>query len=443
MAVARTLAQATPALDPEIPLENRDPRYVDLEPGRGSDGLATLKKLFERAAENRPLHVAFASHRGAGKSTELKRLAQQISTKYFTIYLQANVEMDAVKFSMEDMLLVVARTIEESMRQRGTPIAKSELKKVEDFFSQVVFESAEGKKYLLGVEAGAKSEAKIPFLASLLASVTASFKVESEHRESVKNQLRKYPGTLMTLVNNLLSAVTKVLEPEGLRLLVLIDNMDRYSPVVVDEFMVQSSDRFKELKCNIILTPPIELVLKAESQNVDGVFHLEIMPTVKLREKTQGYAEFSGAGRDLLLAALGKRIDLPKLIPDMQAQNRLVSSSGGAIRELLELAQDASLRADGSHITLDDVNRVLDYRRSRMRDRIDANGWWDTLAQIARTKRIDKGSDFLEVIFQRLVFQYNGEVWYDVHPLVAELLEQRQAALTATKRKTSARPAKK
>lgn len=75
-----------------------------------------------------------------------------------------------------------------------------------------------------------------------------------------------------------------------------------------------------------------------------------------------------------------------------------------------------------------------------MRDRIDANGWWEVLGKIAATKRLDSSAEFLEVVYQRLAFQYNGDVWYDVHPLVSESLDRQKSS--SAKRKTS-RPRKK
>lgn len=435
MTVARSLAQATPALDFEVPLESGDPRYVDFGPVRGGDSIIHLRKLLERPSPGRWLHAVFASHRGAGKSTELKKLAKDIESQYFSIYFEANVEMDATKFSMEDLLLVVARVVEEEMRKRETPIASRELKKIEDWFSEVVFESAEGKKYLAGVKTEARAEGGIPFFAKLIGSVTSAFKVESTHRESMKNTLRKFPGTLMTFVNNLLDAASHELQKDGLKLLLLIDNMDRYDPKVIDELLVQSADRFKALKCHLIVTPPIGLVLKPESDSIEGVFRCETMPTVKLREPTQGYWEYAGEGRNVLLQALGKRIDLDKLIPDVAARDRLVLASGGAIRELLELAQDATLDANGEVITLADVEQTLLRRRSRLRDRIDANGWWDVLAEISRTKRLGKDAAYLEVVFQRLAFKYNGHVWYDVHPLIGDLLQEHGSELKQAAKK--------
>jgi hypothetical protein len=63
------------------------------------------------------------------------------------------------------------------------------------------------------------------------------------------------------------------------------------------------------------------------------------MNTVRLRRPDQPYDAFDGPGRDLLLAALGRRIDLAQLLPDSRARDRLVTASGGAIRELLSLVE--------------------------------------------------------------------------------------------------------
>ena len=198
--------------------------------------------------------------------------------------------------------------------------------------------------------------------------------------------------------------------------------MDRYKPQVIDDLLVAAQDVFKAMKCHLIVTPPIDLVLTPESQSIENVFHCETMPTVKLRGKDQGYWEFSSEGRAKLLEALGKRIDLEKLISDPTARDRLVSASGGGIRELLEMTQSATLGARGDVITADDVELTLNRHRSWLRNRIDANGWWEALAEIAATKRLSADAKQLDVVFQRLAFQYNGDVWYDVHPLISDLL---------------------
>jgi DNA polymerase III gamma/tau subunit len=151
------------------------------------------------------------------------------------------------------------------------------------------------------------------------------------------------------------------------------------------------------------------------------------MNTVRLRRQDQPYEAFDGPGRDLLLDALRKRMDLDTLIPDPRARDRLVTASGGAIRDLLSLVVDAALITDNNQLTLADVEYAVQRKKQRLRDLINANNWWGTLAAIAREKQLVRDDACLTVLYHRLVLKYNGTGWYDVVPIVAELPEFQHA----------------
>jgi hypothetical protein len=90
---------------------------------------------------------------------------------------------------------------------------------------------------------------------------------------------------------------------------------------------------------------------------------------------------------------------------------------------LLELVSAAAFLAEGETITLADVEQALSRRRQRMRDLINANAWLEALVRLARDKQISPEKACLDLLFHRLAFKYNGDGWYDIHPLVAELPE--------------------
>lgn len=154
-----------------------------------------------------------------------------------------------------------------------------------------------------------------------MASVTAAVKVEGSHKQSVKNTLRKFPGALLAHVNNLLDAAAEKLEEDGLRLLIIIDNMDRYDPAVADDLLVSSQDRFKQLRCHLIVTPRMTLLVRPTSQSIRAVFKCETMPTVKLRDRDEDYRELTTEGSKLLREVLERRIDLAQLIPEEGTQD--------------------------------------------------------------------------------------------------------------------------
>jgi hypothetical protein len=127
--------------------------------------------------------------------------------------------------------------------------------------------------------------------------------------------------------------------------------------------------------------------------------------------------------------ALSLRIDLAVMMPDRAAKDRLIAASGGAIRELIDLTYQAALLADRT-ITIAEVERAIAKRRRRIRDLVNANGWVEALRAIQSTKQISADPKCIAALFCELAFKYNGDGWYDVHPLVAELSETRDGRIT-------------
>jgi hypothetical protein len=307
------------------------------------------------------------------------------------------------------------------MRERGTPLPADLLKRVSGWFDEAVRTTRWAQNYSAEAAAGAELKAEIPFVGSLFGQLKALFKQESEYRTEVKQVLRKYPGSLLKSVNELLDGARALLVERDL--LVIVDNLDRYPPEVIDPLLVAGADRIRELRCNLLLTPPIKLLLQPKSAQLDALYSCHELYTVRLRRPEQEYDQFEGPGRHLMERALSLRVDLDTVIPDEAARDRLIAASGGAIRELLDLVSQSAFLAKGEIITRAAIDRAIAVRRQRLRDLINANGWLGALVRLAREKQIFDDTTCMDVLFHRLALKYNGDGWYDVHPLVAEIPE--------------------
>lgn len=426
--VAETVEQVMLTCRHDDPLQADDVRYQDLTRGRGDRSAEKLLWRLQRKQAGISEHLLFASHRGAGKTTELHRLTQSLEARYASLYIEANVAMDSHRIEIEDVLLILARRIEQWLRERGTPIDAGLLKQVESWFFEAIGTTSWGKDWSVDVASGLKVEAGLPLLAKLLASITSLIKVESKHREEVKAVFKKFPGTLLESVNALLDAAKDILAKENQELLIIIDNLDRYDPEVIDKLLLGNGDRIRALRCNLILTPPISLIYQPHSEPLSSYFPCQVMNTVRLRRPEQPYPAFDGSGRDVLLDALRLRINLSTLMPDSAVQDRLVMASGGGIRELLSLLSDACFyAAESNRFSLDAIEKAIQERKALMRDTINSEGLAPTLARIARDKQLFEEPRCRRVLYLRYVFKYNGDGWYDIHPLIDELPEFQRA----------------
>jgi hypothetical protein len=421
--LARTVDEAIAACSGEEPLQPDDPRYVDLSDARGDDNARRLlRRRLTIRRDNGFAKIMFLSHRGSGKSTELLRLKGELEqvNRYRCLYLEANVEMDPNAIEGEDLLLALARAVEEFMRVReGLPLPMESLARVTSWFRDILRTTEWGRSS--SVERGL---GELPPLGALLANFNAITRHESRHRTEVRQAFQRVPGTLLDAINQIFDQANHLLHLHHRgELLVIIDNLDRYPPDVVDRLLLRGADRIHELHCNLMLTPPIHLHYRPPSVALGEHYICEIMSAIRLRGPKDPYDAPQDPGRKLLLDALGKRIHLPSLIPEVEARERLVLASGGAIRDLLKLVAAAALRAEGETITRKEVERAVALRRTEMRDQINANGWAAALAGIQQRKQIDENDACQAVLYHRLAFKYNGEGWYDIHPVVAEIEE--------------------
>ena len=355
----------------------------------------------------------------------LHRLTERLRSAYEPVYLEATIEMDPFRIEAEDLLLNLALSVESAMRERGTPLPDELLGRVRGWFDEVVSTTRWATGFSAEAAAGFEAKLETPFTGGLFGSLKALFKQESEYRTEVKEVLRKYPGTLLASVNGLLDGAQKVLGDRAL--LVVVDNLDRYDPEVIDRLLGVGADRMRQLRCNLLLTPPIGLVLQPLSTQLDRIYSCHFLSAVRLRDPGLAYDLFSGPGRDLMEQALARRIDLDVILPERAARDRLISASGGSMRELLDLLLKSALFARGEVILEADVEIAVAERKQMLRDLINANGWIDTVVQVAREKQIHHDPKCMAILFHYLAFKYNGEGWYDIHPLIAELPEFERA----------------
>ena len=415
------LRDAFRACEPDRPLRGDDPRWQDLSAARGDDATASLIRLFELSNPEDKQHIVFFSHRGAGKTTELNRLAWQLRDRFLTLPFEANTELDPMHLEAEDLLLAIAVAVERTLRERGTPLPEDVLAETQAWFKEQIVTTAWGKSFEASTKVDAKAGWTIPFLTSLLAEASALFKTQASEHTEVRDVLRQRPIALVAHVNRLLEAADRVLEPEGRRLLVVIDNLDRYKPEIADKLLNDRGGMLRDLNTRLILTPPIALLYRPVSESLCAAYHVEVMNTLRLRRPEQGYAEFDGVGRDLMVQALEKRFPVRGLFPRTEDLDRLVSASGGAMRELLHLIQRAILLTKADVLERPAIERAIANTRQQLRDMINLNGWMPTLRKIAAEKQPSSDVHCMDVLYHRLALKYNGEGWYDVHPLVAEI----------------------
>lgn len=409
-----------------IPLPSGDDRWVDLKQIRGADVQDRFKKLLIKpdTAKDAFSHITFAGHRGCGKSTELLQLSETLKPgKFLVVYCQANEELDISDIEYSDLLLAASKVLVEKVG-KDFRLDENLLDQLTKWFAEVTEVDTETVKKEIELQTGAKAETGIPFLASFLAKITARIKGTKDHREEIRKRILKSPDQLIFSVNQILDDCYRAVRADGAydEILLIFDNLDRYAPETVQQVLIGQADNLKRLRCNIIYTVPISLIYDPKGTALPDVFKNAVLPMIKIRERNQDWNHTFKEGVDKLSEVIERRVDVGKVFANSSLVTTLALKSGGSLRELMRLVQEACIEATADKIDQQAIDKAITNVRSEF-IRPMPQAYFAELAKIHKNKDTDNTPDHRSILFYRYALEYNGNRWVDVHPLIYDLAE--------------------
>jgi hypothetical protein len=427
------------------PLPGGDPRWVDFREIRGTDVQERLKRLLIKPESAKGLfsHITFAGHRGCGKSTELSRVSEVLKeNRFFVVYCLANEELDITDLEYSDLLLAASKVLVGDVGKQF-PLDEKLLERMTNWFTEITEIDTTTVKKELELQTSAEAGAKVPFLASVLAKVTALIKGTEESRKEIRQKVLKSPDQLIFSVNQILDECHRAIQAGGPydELLLIFDNLDRYPPDTVHKVLIEQADNLKRLRCNIIYTVPISLIYEPRREALPDVFKNVVLPMIKIRGKDQPWSQTFPLGIEKLTEVFKQRIDIDKVFSHGKLVEKLVLKSGGSLRELMRLIQEACLETMGDRIDEAAAEKAIVNVRAEL-TRPMPQTYFAELAKIHKSKQTDNTLDQRSILFYRYALEYNGDRWVDVHPLIYDMLEfQRELRSLGSAKRTRTKKA--
>ena len=445
--------------NPNQPLEPTDPRFVDLDDIRGLALRKYLSKLLLAADSVEHLQkVAVAGNRGSGKSTELNRAEAELHQNgYETLWASVNENLEPKEISFSDVIRLIVQLIDDRFGQETAhhPQVKEAFDVVGKSFQEVTrsfTEQINSAKDLglrarlgggVGLEAGAEAGANAGAVAKdglkiktelgeLSAAISVIRRSEGSERTEIRETLERYNNQLVLNLNSLLRAVTDVCCP-GKSLVIILDNVDKYEPSVVNQAFLRNADLFREVDSHLVFTIQSSLLHNPVEDAVDQSFRTFVLPMLPIFSRHTRKLESKVAER--VREAIYKRVPR-NLFADVDTVDSLIKASGGCWRDLLRLLQEALLRAE-TQIGPDEVKAAVQQVGQTFQRLLRSSDDLAILAQ-AHLKHTVLSDEKTQYFLHHLcLLSYNGEGWYDFHPLLDHYAPVKEA-LEAARKATSA-----
>ncbi|MEG4232446.1 AAA family ATPase [Microcoleus sp. Pol11C3] len=414
------------AFDPFYPLPAGDPQYVDCREVRGDgdiiEDLGRKIKLSQRMTCQ-----LYAGHRGAGKSTELLRLQEYLQNQgCFVVYFAAD-EQDINPEDTEytDILLACTRHLLEELRNANSkPLRDWMRDRWEDLkdlaLTEVSFET-------LSLESQIAQFAKL----------TANVRTVPSLRQKIRDKINPHTTTLIDALNEFIGDAKKNLPDKSSQLAVIADNLDRIVPFSqdgkrsnLDEIFLDRTEQLKALDCHVIYTIPISMVYSNRATELINNYNdPQVLPMIMVQNPDGSTNEAGLAKIKELIEKRVKQVNPNQsletgLFDSGETIERLCLMSGGHVRNLLLMMQEAITRTEDLPITAKAAQRAITQARDVYR-RTPEEGEWQILAKVSQTQRILNDEQHRNLLFSRCILEYRyydeeGEMqpWYDVHPLI-------------------------
>lgn len=405
---------------------SNDPRWVDTGEARGAYSLRPLYRALgvdasedgsERRLRTPPDrgYYLFCGHRGCGKSTELRRVRNDLHTPelYYVVFADAARDLDPNNLRYQDILLHLAAKLVGQLDDDGVTVEGVHLQRLERWFYQRVEEQTETQEFALRVKAGAKVGTGLAFLGSVFAEISNAFMTNSTYKDVLRRTLKNYFTDFADAFNLLIEAADAAVRGagKGRRILFMIDGTDRLREEEAHAFFITDVHQLQQVRGLFIYCAPIHLIYEGAvlEQNFNDVFRL---PMIKVENADGSHNDI---GRNAMRKMLFQRA-APSLF-DADVADDLIAYSGGHPRDLLRLLQDAFNYAEHDRFDRDAALRAVREAASTFQRILQADDY-ALLARIDSTSAPPPHSErTLHLLYNLALLEYNDYYWRS-HPAI-------------------------
>lgn len=383
---------------------------------------------------------------GCGKSSELVELARRLGERYAVIGLdlpRSVIRVDRLT-PPEVLYLIGLAAVRAAKELWDHPLPDAAIQELHSAFNPLLAADAPALDYqqliqgvalfTLGLATGPAAAAAAKPLIQGAASALAQ-KIKSARATPLGGVARATRDgdpdleRLQSAVAALLAEVSTYRPP-----IVLVDGLDKIQDIAAIRELFSGSQALAIAAAPVVYTGPITLMLRTEWQQVASSFKRERLTTVIVQAPRLNHIQIDGPKIEAGIAALQdviarrlRRVGIAreKLFASLELERQLIETSGGLMRELIQLIHRAVRCCHHKHeavITAEIVDSAIMELRREYEITLNTRRVRE-LVHVAKTGE-PSGEDEVssELLLGGYVLPYtNGRAWFAPHPILKGL----------------------
>lgn len=435
--IARDLNQIDITLDNKALNEkNYNDYYVPTGDARGEDPTAELIRKLKNL-QDKNLKILFSGFKGCGKSTELLRLSRELKEDFVIRIFSVRERLDPNNLSISEILIAMMKDLFDFVKEHYRAIKLSDklLKNLDNWSASIYSEDERHRMYDTEAAAGVEINPIFKKILGVLGKLAIDFRSGRKFTQITKKEERQTLSELIQNCNLLLLAIKgKLHKVKKKNIVFIIEDLEKIDLESAKELFQRYGAQLTAVDCSVIYTFPISLVYYTGYTNIRSEFDENfILPMIKAHDKNgNDYIP----GIESIERILKKRLD-PALMPE-EIMKRFILSSGGCLRDLFRMIKlGAGSAISKEQSTIEEQNFQYGFNKLKNdyfntisydeRTGLDANGFYEILANCCKSKdkRPPDVKGMMDLKHNLCILGYNNDTWFDVHPVVKELLREK------------------
>ncbi len=364
-----------------------------------------------------PQKILFVGHRGAGKSTELNKLAEEIGGSFHVIGFDALTVTGRSTMRYEDLMLALSTQVTRQCIDQGL-IGRPASEPLREGWQAL---ADWWRRTVSGFSLGAPGEVEtMASLSTLLGEIEIGVSQSAFTRDQLNAFADREMPELLRRLNWVIGQAQQHLNPK--RLLLVVEGLDKVDLEAARHIFRDHAPTITGLQAAMIYTFPLALRYSGDYQIVRRGFDRDVyLPNIALRHADGSEDQ---RGEDLLGQIVLNRMEARLATGD--ALQQMAVASGGIPAELVKLVNNAALYAlerAADAISLDDArNAVRDLRRELAANLTLAE--WRLLKTRHGDRILSNEPEVQQLLYKGALIEYSNDVeWCDVQPALWSLLE--------------------
>ena len=381
-----------------------------------------------RRIKNSTTHerLLVVGHSGCGKSTELHMLKEKLSENGFSvIYIEMLDNLNLYNFDYIDICMLIVERMSQYAQENNLSVEPNILSAFQSALSTKSIMEYWKTDTEVGAEASlAVSTPLMPFLKAI-AKITSSLKSGSGAKEELRQDIKPQMYDIVAALN---AFVKHISEQTNKKVVIIVDGLEKCLQERVRNLFVADINAILDIKAHLVMACPIAVYRSADAAMLSSYFTSPVViPMIKTHDKDGNPYK---AGIEVIRELILKRAD-SSFFED-EVLDTIISSAGGSLRDTCYLLSNSAFEADmrdKQTIDMPSVELTLRKFTSDVFFRVDST-LFPLVGAIFKGDHVARqDSELSELLYCGAAFEYNGDRWVDLHPLLREYIKNHPEVL--------------